>query len=247
MIIRSNLDLKERYDDLRAGDCFVGILASKNLKHRVFIDLLERGVRFFPSALSQTLGRSKAAQALVFRPWMLPYTLVIARRIELMKAINTYNEHGIGAVITKEDLLQCGFGIHRWDSVEAVYNHASFQETAYPFVLQPFVERFTDVRAIIAGDFHEAYTRKNRYNFRMNLTIGGSSTPYDLTEEQLALCRAVMERGKFPYAHMDLLIDEAGRTYLSEAALNGGMKGARISRPELDAIKREILETMAVA
>ncbi|MBW1896755.1 MAG: hypothetical protein JRI47_06825, partial [Deltaproteobacteria bacterium] len=109
----------------------------------------------------------------------------------------TYNEHAIGAVVTKEDHLQCGFGVHRWDNVEAVYNRASFQDTAYPFVLQPFVENYTDIRAIIAGDYHEAYTRENKNNFRMNLTVGGTSRPYDLTEEQLALCHRVMERRIF--------------------------------------------------
>jgi hypothetical protein len=32
---------------------------------------------------------------------------------------------------------------------------------------------------------------------------------------------------------------------LSEVALNGGMKGSRISREELDRIKQDILEKMA--
>lgn len=245
MIIRTNVELKERYDELKAGDCFIGVLSYKNVKHRVFVDLLERGVRLFPSALSQTIGRSKVAQALAFRRWMLPHTLIITRRIELMHAINTYNEHGIGPAVTKEDHLQCGFGVHRWDSVEMVYNQASFDAISYPFVLQPFVQNYTDVRVIIAGDYHEAYTRENKYNFRMNLTQGGTSRAYTLTREQLALCRSVMERGKFPYAHIDLLIDEEGRAYVSEAALNGGMKGARISREDLDILKNDLLETMA--
>ncbi|MBW1740778.1 MAG: hypothetical protein JRJ42_06535 [Deltaproteobacteria bacterium] len=245
MIIRTNRELRERYDELKAGDCFMGILSFKNLKHRAFIDLLERGVRFFPPALSQTLGRSKVAQALAFRQWMIPHTLIIARRVDLMHAINTYNQHGIDAVVTKEDHLQCGFGVHRWDSIETVYNHASFNTIAYPFVLQPFFETYTDVRVIIAGDYCEAYTRENQNNFRMNLTAGGTSRPYTLTKAQLALCHRVMERGKFPYAHIDLLVTEDGHNYLSEIALNGGMKGARIRREELDVLKKEILEKMA--
>ena len=247
MFIRSNTELRERYDDLKAGDCFLGILSYKTLKHRVLIDLLERGVRFFPSALSQTLGRSKVAQALAFRQWMLPHTLIITRRFDLMEAINVYKEQGIHGVVTKEDGLQCGFGVHRWDNVEAVYNQASFQAIFYPFVLQPFLENYTDVRVIIAGDYQEAYVRKNEHNFRMNLTVGGTSRPHNLAEEHLALCRRVMERGKFPYVHMDLLIDEQGQAYVSEAALNGGMKGARIARSDLDALKTAILEKMAGA
>jgi ribosomal protein S6--L-glutamate ligase len=245
VIIRTNRELKERYEELKPGDCFVGMLIFKNLKHRVFIDLLERGVRFFPSALSQTLGRSKVAQALAFPQWMIDHTLVITRRADLMYAINTYNHHGIGPVITKEDHLQCGFGIHRWDNTEAVYNQASFNNISYPFVLQPFLEDYTDVRAIIAGDYSEAYTRENQNNFRMNLSVGGTSQPYALTRGERVVCSSVMERGKFPYAHIDLLVTSQGHCYLSEIALNGGMKGARIEREELDALKRDILEKMA--
>ena len=245
MIIRTNRELKEHYDELRAGDYFIGMLSFKKVKHRAFIDLLERGVRFFPSALSQTLGHSKVAQALVLRQWMIAHTLTIARRVDLMHAINTYNKRGIGTVVTKEDHLQCGFGVRRWDNIEAVYNHVSFNASSYPFVLQPFLEAYTDVRVIMAGDYCEAYSRENQNNFRMNLTAGGTSRPYTLTKAHLALCHSVMERGKFPYAHIDLLITEDGHTYLSEIALNGGMKGACIRREDLSALKKELLEKMA--
>jgi len=239
------MELKERYDELKAGDCFIGILGFKHVRRRIFVDLIERGVRFFPSALSQTLAGSKVAQALAFRPWMVPRTLIITRRADLMHGINTYNEHGIGAVVTKEDSRHCGFGVHRWDNLEAVYNQASFNAILYPFVVQPFLENYTDVRVIIAGDYVDAYIRENKHNFRMNLTAGGTSRPYDLGEDQLDLCRAVMERGKFPYAHIDWLVTQEGKRYLSEIALNGGMKGARINREDLDAMKRDILERMA--
>ena len=247
MIIRTNRELKEHYDELKAGDCFMGMLSYKKVKHRAFIDLLERGVRFLPSALSQTLGHSKVAQALVLRHWMVPLTLIIARRVDLMHAINTYNEHGIETVITKEDHLQCGFGVHRWDSIEALYNHVSLNTRSYPFVLQPFLESYTDIRVIMAGNYSEAYTRENRSNFRMNLTAGGTSSPYTLTKAHLALCHSVMERGKFPYAHIDLLVIEDGQAYLSEVALNGGIKGARISREDLNSLKKDILEKMALS
>jgi ribosomal protein S6--L-glutamate ligase len=247
MIIRKNMELKERYDKLKAGDCFIGILGFKHLRRRIFVDLIERGVRFFPSALSQTLAGSKVAQALTFRRWMVPHTLIITRRADLMYGINTYSEQGIDAVVTKEDSRHCGFGVHRWDNLEAVYNQASFNGISYPFVVQPFLEDYTDVRTIIAGGYVDSYTRENEHNFRMNLTAGGTSSPYDLEEEQLALCREVMERGKFPYAHIDLLVTRKGQSYLSEIALNGGMKGARISREDLDALKKDLLEEMAQA
>jgi ribosomal protein S6--L-glutamate ligase len=56
-----------------------------------------------------------------------------------------------------------------------------------------------------------------------------------------------MERGKFPYAHIDLLVTADGHSYLSEIALNGGLKGARIEREDLDAMKGNILEKMATS
>lgn len=223
------------------------MLSFKTLKHRAFIDLLERGIQLFPSALSQTLARSKVAQALAFRQWMIPHTLIITRRVDLMYAINTYNQHGVGPVVTKEDHLQCGFGVRRWDNIEATYNQMTFSAASYPFVVQPFLENYTDVRVVIAGGYCEAYTRENRNNFRMNLTVGGTSRPYTLSEDQLTRCHQVMERGKFPYAHIDLLVTADGHSHLSEIALNGGLKGARIEREDLDAMKRNLLEKMATS
>jgi ribosomal protein S6--L-glutamate ligase len=247
MIIRTNRELISRYDELNKGDCFIGMLSFKHLRQHVFVDLLERGVRILPSALSQILSRSKASQARVFQKWMVPHTLVITRRVDLMAAINTCDALDIRTVVTKEDHLQCGFGIHKWDSMEDLYNQASFDASCYPFVVQPFLTDYSDVRVIVAGDYWEAYTRENPHNFRMNLSLGGTSRPYELSKAQLALCRAVMERGKFPYAHVDLLVTTDGRDYVSEIALNGGMKGARIKREELDAMKQDILEKAATS
>ena len=244
MIIRSNRELRERYDELKPGDCFIGMLGFRNIKDRVFVDLLERGIRILPSAISQTLSSSKAAQSHVLGQWMIPNTLTITRRAELMSTINTYNKHNIGPVVTKEDRFDCGFGIHKWDDIEAVYNHASFNANVYPLVVQPLISNYTDIRAIVAGDYFEAYTRENRYNFRMNLTAGGKSRPYKLNKVQLALCHDVMKRGRFPYAHIDILSVDDGHNYLSEIALNGGLKGAIIGREKLDAIKMGILEKM---
>jgi ribosomal protein S6--L-glutamate ligase len=172
VIIRTNRELKERFDELTSGDCFIGVLSFKHLRQNVFVDLLERDVKIIPSALSQTLAQSKASQAVVFRKWMIPHTLVITRQADLMYAINAYNGHGVTEVVTKEDHRHCGFGICRWDHVEAVYNQVAQNKSWYPFVLQPFLENYEDVRVIMAGDYLEAYTRENQHNFRKNLTAG---------------------------------------------------------------------------
>jgi len=64
------------------------------------------------------------------------------------------------------------------------------------------------------------------------------------TDQQL-FCRSVMERARFPYAHLDLQLLENGRCYLAEMALEGGIKGAQIDRQSLVRMKSELLERRA--
>lgn len=245
MIVRSSRELKDLYTELSGGDVFIGNPSLKYLKQTMLIDMLERGIRCLPSPLAQVLSNSKVAQAFVLNAWMLPHTRVVGRRTDLIKAVNAYNRQGIGTVVTKQDGMHCGHGIRRWETIETLYSFMALSDAAYPFVLQAFQERFTDVRIIIVGDYIEAYTRYNPHNFRVNLTLGGSESACDLDAHQEAFCRAVMTRGKFPFAHLDLMILENGECYLSEIALNGGIKGAQIGREELDQRKQALLEKLA--
>jgi glutathione synthase/RimK-type ligase-like ATP-grasp enzyme len=245
MIVKSNRELKTLYNELSSGDVLIGNLSWKHLKQPLLIDLLERGICCLPSALSQILNSSKVAQAFILRDWMLPYTWVILRRTDLIEAVNAFNAHHLGPAVTKQDSMHCGHGIRRWESIETLYNFMALSESAYPFVVQPFQEKYTDVRVICVGDYVEAYTRHNPHNFRANLSLGATGSPYQLNEEQEALCRGAMRRGKFPFAHLDLMILENDKCYLSEIALNGGIKGARIDRQELDRKKQAILDQLA--
>ena len=246
MIVRSNRELKARYNKLTAGDIFIGNLSSKYLKQPMLIDMQQRGIRCLPSPLSQILTGSKVAQAFVLHQWMLPNTRVISRRTDLIEAMNTFAREDIGPVVTKQDGMHCGHGIRRWETIETLYSFMALNESSYPFVLQPLRKRFTDIRVIIAGDYIESYTRANLYNFRVNISLGGSGSPCRLDDEKEALCRSVMERGRFPFAHLDLMVVEDGSCYLSEIALNGGVKGAHIDRQELEQIKMALLEDLAI-
>jgi ribosomal protein S6--L-glutamate ligase len=246
MIVRSSSELKERYHDLCSGDIFLGILTYKHIKQSILIDLMERGVSCFPSPLSQVLNSSKTTQAVVLNNWMLPHTFVVARRTDLIEAINTYNRLGIAPVVTKEDHLHCGHGVRKWDTIETLYSFVALSETSYPFVIQPFLDNFTDVRVIIAGEYTEAYVRHNPNNFRMNISMGGKNYPYEMNTDLLNFCRKAMARGKFPYAHLDIHITDDGTYYLSEITLNGGTKGAKIHRRELDQKKEDVLEGLAI-
>ena len=246
MILRSSTELKERYQDLCSGDIFLGILTYRHIKKSILIDLMERGISCFPSPLSQVLNHSKATQAVVLKEWMLPHTCVITRRSDLIDAINTYNRLGIAPVVTKEDQLHCGHGVRKWDSMETLYSFLALSETSYPFVIQPFLDNFTDVRVIVAGEYTEAYVRHNPNNFRMNISMGGKNYPYEMNMDLLNFCCKAMERGKFPYAHLDIQITNDGAYYLSEIALNGGTKGSKIRRRELDKKKQDVLERLAI-
>jgi ribosomal protein S6--L-glutamate ligase len=245
MIIKSIRELHARYDQLSSGDVVVGSVSLKHFKNMVLIDLLERGINCLPSALSQVLNSSKVAQAFIYKDWMIPHTLAIHRRVDLLDAIAGYARQGIASVVTKQDHKHCGHGVRRWENMESVYNILGFSETAYPFVIQPWIEPVNDVRVIIIGDYIEAYIRRNPYNFRKNLSAGGQSHPFRLDPQGRKFCSSAMARGKFPYAHIDLLITQSGEYYLSEIALNGGIRGADISRQDLKRMKRDLLGTLA--
>jgi len=214
------------------------------MKSFMLIDLLERNINCLPSPLSQILNSSKAAQALILRDWMLPHTYVITKRTELIEIINTYNKNSIGSVVTKEEHMHCGYGVKKWDTIETLYSFMSQSEPSYPFVVQPFIENFTDIRVITVGDYTEAYTRYNPDNFRMNIAAGGKSHPHMLKKEEKDFCYDILKRSRFPFAHIDLMITQNGSHYLTEISLNGGIKGASISREELDKKKQDLLERL---
>ncbi|MBC2694217.1 MAG: hypothetical protein HF982_02875 [Desulfobacteraceae bacterium] len=245
MIIKSNRELKEHYHKLCSNDIFIGTISSRHMKSFMLIDLLERNINCLPSPLSQILNSSKAAQALILKNWILPYTYVITKRTELIETINRYNKNSIGPVVTKEDHMHCGYGIRRWDTIETLYSFMSQSKSSYPFVVQPFIENFTDLRVITVGDYTEGYTRHNPNNFRMNIAAGGKSHPYMLKKEEKDFCHAIIKRSRFPFAHIDIMITENGSHYLTEISLNGGIKGANISREELDKKKQDHLEKLA--
>jgi len=247
MILKTFKDLKSRYASLKPGDVYIGDLPGAAHKAALLLDLAERGVRCIPSPLAQILNTSKTAQAQILSDWMLPGTCVIYRRADLLKAAGRYHKDGVEAVVTKQDRMHCGHGIRRWESMENLYNVVSMLPSAYPFVLQPFLTRFTDVRVILVGDFVEAYSRTNPHNFRQNLAAGGTHRPFSLSKEMEAFCRAVMERGRFPYAHVDLQVVDETTVYLSEIALNGGIAGADIDRKALDQKKQALVEAVARA
>lgn len=220
------------------------VLNLKPLQEYIYTDLTDQGVVMFPPAISQLVSRSKCFQAHIFGEIMVPETRVIANRRDLITAMDDYSQKGIGRIITKRDRADCGLGINRWADCEDLFNHIAFNpDPAWPFVLQPFIPGATDIRVIWIGNHHrEAYWRKNTAGFRNNLHFGGRSGAHKLTKRELTICRRAMDRGKFPYAHIDILKTGEGGLYLSEISLFGGTKGATIDSAQCARMKRIVEE-----
>ncbi len=198
-------------------------------EEHVLTDLLQRGIHLIPSATSQLASRSKTFQVRVFSEFMLPDTLAIYDTHALLSASSVYRQQQYTKVMNNSDRKNAGLGIHTFNDIEELYNCASAGFFSFPFVIQPYQEKCRDIRVIILGDYMEAYERINPYNFRNNLHCGGKAMPYVLSDQQFQFCIKVMQRGNFPYAHLDLMLTAEGECRLTEINLRGGLKGARIS------------------
>jgi len=228
-LITDNDPLRSSWHDLKAGDLVLGRLRLAPTEEYLLLDLVERGVRLFPTALAQQLSRSKTCQAQLLAAFMPPDTVAIHDLHGLLAAMNRFGAAGVTRVVTKHDRKNAGLGVHLWPSIEEVFNLCSCGSLALPLVVQPFFPGASDIRVIVLGEYREAYQRHNPNNFRHNLHCGGTSQPCALTPAQQNLCEQVMARGKFPYAHIDLMVTETGATYLTEINLRGGIRGARLT------------------
>lgn len=231
-LVRNVAEFRRHYPELRAGDAVLGPLPLRPGEEFKLLDLADRGVSLFPPALAQLLARSKAAQSAVLREFMVPGVFVAYGLTDLADHLPEFNDLYPGAVVSKKDRAHLGLGVGRWPSLEALYSLAGLQPLPYPLVVQPFVDSARDFRVVVVGGYSEAYERVNPHSFRKNLFQGGSSRPAAADPSRLDFCRRVMDRGKFAYAVLDLLVSPEGATYLSEINLQGGLTGARLSQAE---------------
>jgi ribosomal protein S6--L-glutamate ligase len=237
-IIRNNATLLDEYDNLSPGDIVFGRIRIKPGEEHILLDLVARQVTIFPSAVAQLCSRSKIFQTRILGKYMVPGTVAIYNLHDILTLVSEYGRHDVGQVVCKLDRANGGQGVLLFSSVEDVYNNAVLGVLQYPFVIQPLIKDCQDVRAVVLGEHVNAYTRHNPNNFRHNLHCGGNNSPYELTSEQLQLCRKVMNRASFPYACVDLLLDSSGNTWLSEINLRGGLSGSALSQQNyLDAVE----------
>ncbi len=244
-IIRDNETLFHHYHELSSTNIICTRIRLKPGEEGLLADLLERGVTLIPSATSQLASRSKVFQTRLFADFMLPGTCAIYDNHALLNTISQYQKAEVNRVVLKRERKNGGIGVHLFSNIEDIYNQVTGGAFLFPFVVQPFRAESRDIRVIILDDYIEAYERSNTGNFRNNLHCGGQSTPYTLNEEQVLFCKKVMARGKFTYAHIDLLLSQKGAFWLTEINLRGGLRGATIP-PEkytekIDAIQENLL------
>ncbi len=228
MIIRTLTEFRRCYPHLTAGDLVLGCLPLKPGEEIKIIDLLSRGVAFFPPYVAQVLSRSKAAQAAVLGEFMVPGTQVAYRAADLAAMAVRFPPQT--PVVCKRDRAHLGLGVSWWPSLEALLSLAGLQNLEYPLVVQPFVPEARDLRAVLAGGHAELYERQNPHSFRRNLFQGGTSRPVAFPPPYEEFCRRVMARGAFPYAVLDLLVSPTGDVYLSEISLHAGLRASRLGQ-----------------
>ncbi len=231
-IILDNKTLLAQYDELSPGDCVIGRIRLRPQEEHILLDLESRKIILIPSGLSQVCSRSKVFQTKLLHQFMMPYTRAVYDLHDLREVITLYGREKVEQVVCKLDRANGGKGILLFQSIEDIYNQAVLGTLQFPFVLQPYLDKCIDIRVVMLGRITEAYRRHNPDNFRHNLHCGGKGTPYKLTGEQITLCRDIMKRADFPYAHIDLLITPSKESWLTEINLRGGLRGAAISQKD---------------
>ena len=243
--IRDNDTLFRYYNQLSASTIICTRIRLRTGEEHLLTDLAERGITLIPSATAQQASRSKVFQTRLFGDYMLPGTCAIYDTHTLLETISLYQKQKITRVVLKRERKNGGLGVHLFADIEDIYNQVIGGSFSLPFVVQPFQTDYRDIRVIILDDYLEAYERKNNYNFRKNLHCGGRSIPFSLNKEQITLCREIMARGRFSYAHIDLLLTGKKECWLTEINLRGGLRGAKISgeayRRKIESIHERLL------
>ncbi len=228
VVIKDNQTLFSNFDSLETGDIICCRIRLKPGEEHLLLTLSERGIKAVPSFTSQLCSRSKAFQTRLFSWAMIPGTTVIYTTHDLLRVVSHYGNSAIGKVVLKQEGKNGGLGVFLFNSIEDIYTQAAINLHSFPFVVQPFIPDYRDLRVIIIGDYSEVYERISSGSFRHNLHCGGSSASAELSGRQLELCRRIMQQGAFPYAHIDLMVADDGTTYLTEINLRGGLRGAAI-------------------
>ena len=206
-IIRDNQTFYTCYQQLKTNDIVCGRIRMKPGEEHLLTDLLERGIRLIPSASSQLASRSKTYQARVFSEFMLPGTLPIYDTHALLSASSVYRQNQFTRVILKCDRKNAGMGVHIFNNIEDLYNHASNGSFVFPFVKTPFefnfnFDYFNSTSAKFILDFCKKLGKLHSDGHNLNVRWHYEEDDEDMLEVGQEMSRM----SKIPFAFIEISI-----------------------------------------
>jgi RimK family alpha-L-glutamate ligase len=140
-------------------------------------------------------------------------------------------------LIVKETDASKGKGVHLIDQVEKI--GALFESTQKPTLLvQPFIENEYDIRVLVLGGVVLGAIKRSRTDeneFRNNVSLGGNSTVYQLSEKEAELALRATEALNYSFSGVDILQAKDGRQFILEVnkapQYNGFMEATGMNVP----------------
>lgn len=176
-----------------------------------------------PKMIERTVDKYLTSQLLMEAGLPVPPTVCCENAAEAMEAFSALG----GDAVYKPLFGSCGNGLLRLQTEEAA--KASFGEifaAGGVFYLQKFIPSGnSDIRAFVIGGRAVAGMRRTGLDWRANVSRGGTAAAYALTCEEERLALAAAEVVGAAVAGVDLLVSEAGETFVTEVNGCPGWKG----------------------
>lgn len=176
-----------------------------------------------PKTIERTVDKYLTSQLLMEAGLPVPPTICCESAAEAMEAFTALG----GDVVYKPLFGSCGNGLLRLQTQEAAKTafHAIF-EAGGVFYLQKFIPSGnSDVRAFVIGGRVVAGMRRTGRDWRANVSQGGAAAAHALSAEEERLSLAAAAVAGAAVAGVDLLVSEAGETFVTEVNGCPGWKG----------------------
>ncbi|QDT04394.1 Ribosomal protein S6 modification protein [Rubripirellula lacrimiformis] len=155
----------------------------------------------------------------------VPETVVVQSRSQ---AIDAFRSLG-GDVVVKPIFGGEGRGVMRVRDPElAWYTFSTLESLGAVAYVQAFVPPGgRDRRLLVIGDQVWGFRRTNERDFRTNVSGGGETLPFDVSDEQSTLAKRICQSIGLKFASVDLLDCEGGPDCVVEVNGIPGWKGAQ--------------------
>lgn len=124
-------------------------------------------------------------------------------------------------LVAKKCYGSLGVGIELIADIEALRLYEETNKLTAHFYQKMIGKGGEDIRIIvIGGKFVCAMSRKNKYDFRSNIELGGIGERFKPDTHLINLCERVADILKLDYCGIDVLTDEKGKYYICEVNSN---------------------------